>query len=203
MASSSRETIVETEEALSAALKMDADAVAALRKRLSGASPFKVVSVESPFRPSNGQTQATNIAYATAAVKHSSLQGEAGYASHLLLTRMLFADGSSGFVSDDVVEPFGADVDQCIAMTHAMRLRADAIVLYIDLGLTGGMKAAIEAITKHNTASDRHIAIAFRRLPAEMMEMLQRGMTAAERAAAATATAAADKFLRLRGSEVV
>ena len=50
------------------------EAVAALVA--STDSGFQVVSIESPFSSSNGCSLNTNIAYATACVKHAALHGE-------------------------------------------------------------------------------------------------------------------------------
>lgn len=161
-------------------IEMDMDKTCLMDKNDIDTDPdhVNVVSVESPYSTSNGHTLRTNIAYATACVKDAALRGESPFASHLLLTRTLMSDGSSDFISDEVAELWGASRDVCIALTHASRLRCDAIVLYTDIGLSSGMKAAVEAVDTFNKESKyRKIQVIYRTLPKDMMDLVRKGFS--------------------------
>jgi hypothetical protein len=99
-----------------------------------------IVCIESPFRPSDDDVRRyegrysraellrQNIVYARLALLNSLLRGEAPLASHLLYTQVwsekpeLRANGIKAGVE--------------------MHQRVDQVALYVDLGVSGGMKAA-------------------------------------------------------------
>ena len=88
---------------------------------------MKRVILESPYA---GNIE-RNIEYARAAVHDSLMRGEAPIASHLLYTQ----DG----VLDDTVpneRQLGIDAG------HAWMEAAEAVVFYVDLGMSKGMQAA-------------------------------------------------------------
>ena len=88
----------------------------------------RLVIVESPYRGD----LAKNIAYALACLHDSLRRGEAPFASHLLYTRVL---------DDDQAD----ERAQGIAAGLAWAARADATVVYTDLGISGGMQLGIAA----------------------------------------------------------
>lgn len=100
---------------------------------------LRLVIIESPFA-GRGDTpearaadQARNVAYARAAMADCLARGESGYASHLLLTQ-------PGILNDD--DP--AERRQGIAAGLAWAERADATVVYFDLGVSAGMAQGID-----------------------------------------------------------
>lgn len=88
----------------------------------------KLVIVESPFA---GDVDA-NIAYARAAIRDCLLRGEAPIASHLLYTQ-------PGVLNDDIPEERARGIDAGLAWGRV----ADATVVYIDRGMSRGMKYGI------------------------------------------------------------
>lgn len=106
------------------------------------------VIVESPFAGQNtlrgfalemqGQLrrkleETANILYARAAVRDSVLRGEAPIASHLLLTQ-------PGILDDDVPEERRLGIEAGLAWRDV----ADASVVYIDRGVSGGMRYGMQ-----------------------------------------------------------
>lgn len=73
-----------------------------------------------------------NVLYARAAVRHSLLLGEAPIASHLLYTQ-------PGILRDEVP----GEREHGIAAGLAWGWRADATVIYTDLGISGGMRFGV------------------------------------------------------------
>lgn len=90
--------------------------------------------MESPFRGGDEAEAKRNLEYARAAVRDCVLRGEAPIASHLLLTQ-------PGILDDN--DP--AERRRGIAAGHAWIEMAEAVVVYIDLGLSPGMVAGIQA----------------------------------------------------------
>jgi hypothetical protein len=86
------------------------------------------VALESPY---NGDTDG-NVTYARACVRDSLLRGEAPIASHLLYTQ-------PGMLRDDITR----EREQGIAGGLAWGPVADATVVYIDRGISPGMKGGI------------------------------------------------------------
>jgi hypothetical protein len=102
------------------------------------------VILESPYA---GDIDA-NLAYARACIRDSLVRGEAPIASHLLYTQ-------AGILNDD--EP--NERAHGINAGHAWIFGdLHAMVVYTDLGISGGMQAGI------NTASLRGLTIEFRTL---------------------------------------
>lgn len=99
-----------------------------------------IVCVESPFKPSaadiatyedrfsEAELLRQNIVYARLAVLNSLSRGEAPFASHLLYTQVWSEQ-------DDLR---AAGIKAGIEMHH----RCDTVALYVDLGVSSGMRAA-------------------------------------------------------------
>lgn len=134
-----------------------------MSKRTADPSMPLVVSIESPYHNVNPDLLHRNIRYAIMAVKDATANyGNAAYASHLLNTQ--FVQNKEHYYVDDLhPDPYDLTREQVISITHAMRLKADKIVFYIDLGYSNGMLAAKELAEKH------HIPIEERFLPDHMM----------------------------------
>lgn len=100
------------------------------------------VIIESPFRGDTPETGARNLAYARAALADSIRRGENPYASHLLLTQAL-ADA----LPDERV----------LGITLGLEWAevADFVAVYVDLGISDGMRQGIEA----HRASGREVKI--------------------------------------------
>ena len=98
-------------------------------RSLGRVAPRRVV-LESPFA---GDVEA-NLAYARECLRDCLRRGEAPIASHLLYTQ-------PGVLDDDVPEERALG----IGAGHAWISKADAVVVYVDRGVSGGMRAGIEA----------------------------------------------------------
>jgi len=86
------------------------------------------VILESPF----AGDIAANQAYARACVRDALLRGEAPLASHLLYTQ-------SGILNDDDRNERAHGINAGHAWMHL----ADAVVVYVDRGISSGMEAGI------------------------------------------------------------
>jgi hypothetical protein len=88
------------------------------------------VVMASPFSAKNGRGISENIAYARLCLRDCLERGEAPLASHLLYTQVL----------DDAVEEqrrWGMEASNCWI------LKAEALVVYDDYGVSPGMKSDI------------------------------------------------------------
>lgn len=90
---------------------------------------MKLVILESPYA---GDVE-ENVAYARECVKDCLKRGEAPIASHLLYTQ-------PGVLDDTVAEERKLGIAAGLAWLDA----CDYMVVYIDLGISGGMRAAID-----------------------------------------------------------
>jgi len=88
---------------------------------------LKLVILESPYA---GNITA-NLAYARAAMRDSLDRGEAPFASHLLYTQMLDDN-------DPRQRTLGIKAGQ------SWLLKAEAVAVYTDLGISAGMKIGIQ-----------------------------------------------------------
>ncbi|WP_456238953.1 DUF7768 domain-containing protein [Robertmurraya siralis] len=100
--------------------------------------------LESPFAGNIEE----NIKYARMAVRDSLLRGEAPIASHLLYTQ-------DGILDDNIPEERKLGIDAGLAWGKI----ADKTVVYVDKGISGGMKYGIERAIKEGRK------IEFRSLP--------------------------------------
>jgi len=104
---------------------------------------MRLVAIESPLR---GNVR-LNTAYAKLCVLDSIKRGEAPYASHLFYAQR-------GLLSDLV----SAERDRGIEAGLAWGSRADLVAVYVDLGISEGMRRGIQR------AKHRHVAVVERRL---------------------------------------
>jgi hypothetical protein len=93
----------------------------------------RLVILESPY---SGDIE-ENVAYARACLRDSLLRGEAPIASHLLYTQ-------PGVLRDEVPDERRHGIDAGLAWIRA----AEATVVYMDRGLSRGMRYGIEAAVK-------------------------------------------------------
>lgn len=93
--------------------------------------PVRRVCIESPLRGLHGGKIERNVMYADAAMYHSLRRGEAPFLGHLLYPRVL----------NDAIE-----LDRAFGIAaHTTWLRAaDMIAVYTDLGISDGMRHAID-----------------------------------------------------------
>lgn len=96
---------------------------------------MKRVILESPYA---GDTT-RNIRYARECLKDSLKRGEAPIASHLLYTQ-------EGVLDDNIEEERIWGINAGLAWKEV----ADLQVFYIDFGMSGGMKYAVEYAKNHN-----------------------------------------------------
>lgn len=97
---------------------------------------MRIVQVESPYA---GDIEA-NVAYARAAMADCLRRGEAPFASHLLYTQ-------PGVLRDDDPAERRLGIEAGLAFLRV----ADASVVYVDLGFSGGMRAGIERAYRAGT----------------------------------------------------
>jgi len=121
---------------------------------------MKPVFLASPFSAPDAQTLRRHINYAKRAAEHSILQGEAPFIPHLLYPR---------FLDDNLPD----SRELAIAMGTAWLARAEALVVYADLGLSPGMSAEISvaALLKLPTEIRYIGAPAIRKAPSEPSEI--------------------------------
>lgn len=91
---------------------------------------MRLIILESPYA---GDVR-RNVAYARACVRDALRRGEAPLASHLLYTQEEILDDN---------EP--AERELGIKAGHAWIEKAEALVLYVDLGISPGMQAGLRA----------------------------------------------------------
>jgi hypothetical protein len=96
---------------------------------------MRMVIIESPYA---GDIE-RNVAYARAAMADCLRRGEAPFASHLLYTQ-------PDVLRDEVPEERALGIDAGLELGK----RADATVVYTDLGLSRGMEYGIAAAEKAN-----------------------------------------------------
>ena len=98
---------------------------------------MKLVMIETPLRASGERTMEMNLEYAKRCMIHSLSCYEAPFAMHLMYTQVL----------DDLnVE----DRDLGMTCGLAWLLKADAVILYCDYGVSGGMKVAYKKALVNN-----------------------------------------------------
>lgn len=103
---------------------------------------MRLVVLESPFA---GEIE-KNIEYAKLCVRDCLQRGEAPIASHLLFTQ-------PGILKDEVPD----ERKLGIAAGHAWTPAADAVVVYLDRGMSKGMLAGIKAALRSGT----HVEVRF------------------------------------------
>lgn len=115
--------------------------------------PRRLVVLESPFAGKGNWwlprtlSRIANVDYARRALRDSILRGESPIASHLLLTQPgVLRDG------DAVERQLG------IACGHDWMRVCDAVVVYVDRGISGGMRAGIDV------AMARGVRVEYRRM---------------------------------------
>lgn len=100
----------------------------------------KLVVIESPYAPGSGTPELREanlkryIDYAILCMRDSLVRGECPFASHLLYTH-------KGLLNDDVP----TEREQGIAAGVAWGRHADLTAVYIDFGISGGMRHGIDA----------------------------------------------------------
>jgi hypothetical protein len=96
---------------------------------------MKRVIIESPYA---GDIE-THTKYARRCMRHSFMQGEAPLASHLLYTQ-------EGILRDEV------PADRQLGMLAGWKwlVRAEAVILYTDYGISAGMQEAVKITDQYN-----------------------------------------------------
>lgn len=93
---------------------------------------IRLVLVESPYKGDNYEHFERNVAYARECLRDALLRGEAPFASHLLYTQ-------EGVLDDSVPLERERGIEAGLAWGKC----ADVTVVYVDLGISGGMKRGI------------------------------------------------------------
>jgi hypothetical protein len=103
----------------------------------SSVEGIRLVILESPLAPRNGRTQEENIEYARKCAHDSLHRNEAPFLSHLLYAQ-------PGVLADDVPEERKLGIEAGLAWDRV----ADATVVYVDYGISRGMKEGIDRARK-------------------------------------------------------
>lgn len=106
--------------------------VGPVRLASKAAGKIRLVILESPLAPKNGHTVEENVAYARKCVRDSLHRCEAPIASHLLYAQ-------PGVLADDVPDERMLGMEAGLAWGRV----ADATVVYVDYGVSGGMRDGI------------------------------------------------------------
>ena len=107
---------------------------------------MRLVILESPYAANTPEGIETNIRYARDCLRDCVMRDEAPIASHLLFTQIL---------NDSVPE----ERKLGIAVGLAWAKKADAMVVYLDRGMSSGMIAAVHYAIAHN------LPVEYRELP--------------------------------------
>lgn len=94
---------------------------------------MKRVIIESPFAGDTEQQRALNLRYLRACIADSLARGEAPFASHAIYTQ-------PGVLDD--AQPEQRKLG--IAAGYAWGTQADVVAFYVDLGVSKGMREAID-----------------------------------------------------------
>lgn len=105
---------------------------------------MKLVIIESPFAGATLELRLRNLRYARACLRDSLLRHEAPFASHLLYAQ-------EGVFDDNVPEERIWGIEAGLAWGRA----ALFVAVYIDLGISSGMKLGIERARKEG----RHVQV--------------------------------------------
>lgn len=95
---------------------------------------MKLVILESPFAANADHTEQEHIEYARKCVRDSLSRGEAPIASHLLYTQ-------PGILDDTITEERAWGIGAGLAWKTV----AEASVVYVDLGISTGMRYGMKA----------------------------------------------------------
>lgn len=101
------------------------------------------VILESPFRGRTPEETDLNVMYARACLRDALLRGESPIASHLLFTQ-------KGVLDDGNAEERAAGIEAGLAWGAV----ADATVVYVDRGLSPGMKLGVERAAREGRVVD-------------------------------------------------
>ena len=91
------------------------------------------VLVESPYKSPTAQGRKDNIAYLRRALRDCLLRGEAPFASHAIYTQY-------GVLDDELTEERALGIEAGLVWGK----QADVTVVYMDRGVSGGMRIGIE-----------------------------------------------------------
>jgi hypothetical protein len=92
---------------------------------------LRLVTVESPFTAPTQKGRKENLTYLFECMKDCLARGESPYASHALFTQ---------FLDDDLPDERATGIAAGLAWQRA----ADAVVVYVDRGISAGMREGIE-----------------------------------------------------------
>jgi len=92
----------------------------------------RLVVLESPFKADSAEAFARNLAYREMCIRDCALRGDAPYASHKMMTDAL---------DDSMPEQRALG----ISCGEAWLRVAEAVVIYVDLGVSAGMLQGINA----------------------------------------------------------
>lgn len=119
------------------------------------------VIIESPYGGTPKEV-ANNVKYARAAMRDCLLRGESPYASHMLYTQ-------PGVLNDDLAD------ERKLGMEAGFEWRemAEATIVYIDFGMSSGMKEGVKRAQKliELKPDNKHV-IEYRTLPESELVLL-------------------------------
>ena len=118
---------------------------------------MRLVLVESPYKAETLEGTVRNIRYARLCLHHCILGGDAPFASHLLYTQ-------PDVLNDGVPEEMTLGIEAGLLWGR----KAEATIVYTDLGITDGMKKGIKR------AEGEGRLVEYRNLPKEIMSTIER-----------------------------
>lgn len=141
---------------------------------------FVLVSVESPYNASNPFKLVRNIQYAILCNTVEASRGHATWAPHVCNTQVVasgvnayFGDtladwlASLPLVGSTVAAKYAIGRERTLQITNeARRLKCDAVVCYVDFGISSGMLRAIDVAKANN------ICVIKRTLPKDAMSQV-------------------------------
>lgn len=113
----------------------------------------KRASVESPYSWKTPDEKKRNLKYVMTAVEWLRRKGFAPYASHLIDTTHAqhYIDTGSPYVADNCDVKYNVlGRDAAIESSMAFRECCNAAYFFVDFGMTGGMKAALDFFKERN-----------------------------------------------------
>ncbi len=125
---------------LSVGLEPETAAEATFVEDLRARLAMPLVVIESPYAPTPTCTVEDHVAYAKRCFNDSLKRGEAPYASHLLFTQ-------PGLLDDTIPEQRRLGIEAGLAWGAAAKTAA----LYIDFGISSGMRTGINRHAQNGT----------------------------------------------------
>lgn len=125
---------------------------------------MNLVTIETPYGANNAEGYERNMRYTVLAAKHSQHVGECPYAPNFIAQQV--TNGIRGLVNEEHPDLLGVGKEKAFMVCNTARDKADKVVFYTDLGMSGGMCVA------EKYAKEIGKVVEYRKLPEEFMKHL-------------------------------